>query len=835
MLIQFSGFVLAEMQAPDRAGTDKPSGIVLLEEITLGGAKQWILIRSEDATKPVLLFLHGGPGFSEMPFSHMNQQLLERHFVVVNWDQRGAGKSHASATPETMKIEQFFSDTHELIELLRSRFSQDKVFLIGHSWGSVLGIETAHRHPELLHAYVGMGQVVNMQEGETISYRYTLEKAREAGDVEAIEALEKIGPPPYEGGMQSTIDQRVILGRYGGTFQSMTYPQLFELMQGSQYHSPSEFPVLMRAMGESQAALWDELMAVDFTTSIRELRVPVFFIASRHDYQTPSGVLERYFQQLQAPIKEIAWFENSGHFPNIEEPEKYQEFLIDRVLQTALEAGKPAAETPAVLQGFPEFVEATMADWNIPGLAVAIINDGEVVFERGFGYRDVENQLPVTPGTLFAIGSATKTATATAVAMLVDDGLLDLDTPLIDYLPGFRLADEHATTHVTARDILCHRSGVPGYDAIWLLTNLDRRQIFERLGYLEPIGDIRERFQYSNLMYMVAGELMAELTNGSWESFVSDRIFSPLEMNRSNFSTIDSQAVEDHAQPYFAAPGHVHRMRFRDIDSIAPAGAINSCLEDMTRWLMFQLDGGMVGGGRLLSRAGIEEMQTPQMVIGDSMYSTLLQADVYGLGWAISDHRGHRVVSHDGSIDGFSAQIGFMPDIGTGVVVLSNSMNIAAHAISRNVYDRFLGVDGGDWNDHFLSVWRGIAEGFEDSAKNPEANCRNGLTSGLPLAEYVGRYQHPAFGSWKVSLAGEHLNLVTPSGLTVRLEHCHEETYYGETGDIFIRMLRLRFHLGDDGTVHGLSIPMQPGVDSISFERFDESALVRNGRRDLSQ
>lgn len=183
---------------------ESKTGIDALEEITLGDVKQWILIRGEDVSNPILLFLHGGPGFPEMPFTHIDSPRLEEHFIVVNWDQRGAGKSYnPEITEETMNIEQFLSDTYELIRILRQRFSKDKIFLIGHSWGSILGLYTAYRHPDYLHAYIGMGQVVDMREAEMISYRYTVEKAREAEDGEAIKMLKTIGQPPYEGDIKA--------------------------------------------------------------------------------------------------------------------------------------------------------------------------------------------------------------------------------------------------------------------------------------------------------------------------------------------------------------------------------------------------------------------------------------------------------------------------------------------------------------------------------------------------------------------------------------------------------------------------------------------------------
>jgi pimeloyl-ACP methyl ester carboxylesterase len=312
-------------------------GIDALEEITLGSVKQWILMRGEDVANPILLFLHGGPGFCEMPHTHIDSPRLEKHFIVVNWDQRGSGKSFDPNIPkETMNVEQFLSDTHELILMLRKRFSKDQVFLIGHSWGSVLGLYTAYRHPEFLHAYIGMGQLVNAKEGEMISYQYTVEKAKEAGDEKAIKMLEKIGPPPYKGGYQSLGTQRMLLARFGGSMRNISFSDLVKIRESSPFYTKANNANFMKAFMQTISAMWDEVMEVNFFKDVPELQVPVYFFTGRCDYQVPFELLERYFAVLKAPHKEIVWFENSCHTPNLSDPEGYQDRLINLVLKTTL-------------------------------------------------------------------------------------------------------------------------------------------------------------------------------------------------------------------------------------------------------------------------------------------------------------------------------------------------------------------------------------------------------------------------------------------------------------------------------------------------------------------
>lgn len=330
-------FILLFVSPATANGEASDSGINSLEEITLGGVKQSVLIRGNSAANPILLFLHGGPGFPEMPFTHIDSPRLEEHFIVVNWDQRGAGMSYSdSMPPESMNIEQFITDTHELIQMLKYRYSKEKIFLIGHSWGSVLGLYIAHRYPENLHAYIGMGQVVNMQDGELISYRFVLEKARKANDLEAIDSLERMGPPPYEGGFQSLALQRSLLAKYGGAMANVSFSDLMGIMSSSPFYTETDKGNFMKAFIRTNSMLWAELEGVDFFEDVTELHVPVYFFAGRCDYVTPFELLERYFDVLKAPHKEIVWFDNSCHWPNLDEPDVYQDKLISIVLKKTL-------------------------------------------------------------------------------------------------------------------------------------------------------------------------------------------------------------------------------------------------------------------------------------------------------------------------------------------------------------------------------------------------------------------------------------------------------------------------------------------------------------------
>ena len=326
-ILRFFSIVIA--QNPDVS----TSVLNILEEIKPGGVRQWIHIKGENIENPILLFLHGGPGFTHMPFSHYDSKELEKHFIVVNWDQRYAGKSYSEDfDPETLNIKQHLSDTYELIQLLRKRFSKDKIFLSGHSWGSILGLYTTYKHPELIYAYIGIGQVINSLEGETLSYNYAMGKAIEAGDEESIGMLERLEKPPYKEGFESVLIQRYILGKYKGALYNINYSDMNKIRMSSPYYSESDQKNFMNAFYRIGTIMWKEVMKVNFFEEISELKVPVYFFIGKHDYQTPFELVEKFYSEIKAPYKEIIWFDKSAHMLNIEEPQKFQNNML-RILK----------------------------------------------------------------------------------------------------------------------------------------------------------------------------------------------------------------------------------------------------------------------------------------------------------------------------------------------------------------------------------------------------------------------------------------------------------------------------------------------------------------------
>jgi pimeloyl-ACP methyl ester carboxylesterase len=310
---------------------ESPPGIESLEIVTLGGVEQWIQLRGRDRNQPVLLFLHGGPGAAMMPLGRQFGRRLEEEFVVVHWDQRGAGKScHDGVPKESLHLDQYLADTLELTNLLRERFATDKIILLGHSWGSVLGILTVARHPELFHAYVGMGQIVDMSRNEEVSLRFVLEQARAEDNQEALAELSALALPYAN--TAGLMTQRKWLGHYHGDFLQ---PGGFGKMVGAILRSP-EYDLgdklgFYDCVLDSVDEAWADLDDLDFIRDVSRLDLPVYFLAGRHDYNTPFELVEEFVSRLEAPHKELIWFEDSAHSPNLEEPERFQDVLIDRL------------------------------------------------------------------------------------------------------------------------------------------------------------------------------------------------------------------------------------------------------------------------------------------------------------------------------------------------------------------------------------------------------------------------------------------------------------------------------------------------------------------------
>jgi CubicO group peptidase (beta-lactamase class C family) len=497
-------------------------------------------------------------------------------------------------------------------------------------------------------------------------------------------------------------------------------------------------------------------------------------------------------------------------------------------LQPALVAG--AERDPARLEAVESFIESSLKEWKVPGLAIAVIDDGEVILKKGFGYRNVEEKLPVTERTLFAIGSNTKSFTAAVLGMLADEKKLEWDRPVREYLPDFRLFDDAATDGMTPRDLVTHRSGLPRHDLLWYASGLSRRELYERLRHLEPSKPLRSLWQYQNLMFMTAGYLEERIASESWEEIVRERLLNPLGMSRSNFSVADMERSDEFSYPYGERKDEVARIPFRNIDEIGPAGSINSSVEEMIRYVQFHLDRGKVGDKQLLSPESSRAMQTAQVAMPPSPLAPDYPEQgptSYGLGLIVTNYRGHKMVLHGGGIDGFISQMAWLPDEGIGAVVLTNysGFNPVPTLVVQHTFDRLLGLEPVDWTGRAREL-RTKADKLQAEARSKDESARkSGTTPSHPLADYQGAFEHPGYGTLWVKKPGEGLE-GSVSGITFPLEHYHYDVfrvpYDLEAPLDQIGGRKAQFFYDTAGAIDRVALPLEEAVPDIVFTRVEK-------------
>ncbi len=391
---------------------------------------------------------------------------------------------------------------------------------------------------------------------------------------------------------------------------------------------------------------------------------------------------------------------------------------------------------------FAPLVRRVMERDQIPGVAVGVVERGHIVFAGGFGYRDVESHLPVTPDTLFPLGSCSKAFTATAIALLADEGRMDLDAPVRTYLPDFSLQDPVASATLTTRDILTHRSGLPRHDLFWYEAPFSRDELYYRLRFLEPSGPPHTQWRYNSLMFVVAGRIVEKVSGESWESFVRARILAPLDMRRTFLSAEAMEADSDHASPYALREGRVQKIAMlKHLSAIAPAGAVQTSVRDLARWLTFHA----TRSPGLLGESMWRELHRPQAQM-PAAAEPEVQHPYYALGWIHESYRGHPLVVHNGSIDGFTVHLGFLPETGQGLIILMNRDDAPAAlmALAYSAYDRLLRLEPLDW------------EGRLEDSPTPTQDVSE-IALDFPIETVVGRYEHPAYGALTVRARGGKL------------------------------------------------------------------------------
>lgn len=466
------------------------------------------------------------------------------------------------------------------------------------------------------------------------------------------------------------------------------------------------------------------------------------------------------------------------------------------------------------------FLESVLQDYHAAGYAVAVVNKDSIVYSKGFGWRDVDNKKPVSPNTLFPIGSSTKAFTAALVGKLVDEGKVSLDSPVVNYLPALRFYTSELTNRVTLRDMMSHRTGLPRYDYSWYLFNSDSRDtLLKRVKFMKPSADIREKWQYNNFMYLAQGMLTEHLSGQSWEKNIEEEFFKPLGMKRSNMSISALQQDADASLGYTLIQDSIlKKLDYYNINAMGPAGSINSSVSELANWVRLWLNGGQWEGKEILSKSYVGDAASSQMVISSGLpamkhpYSSFSN---YGLGWMLHSYRGHYMVEHGGNIDGFSASVSFFPYDGLGIIVLSNQNGSPIPNVVRNtIADKVFDLPYHEWSKPINTN--------ETSVDNAEITVDIGKVLGTKpshkLTDYEGVAAHPAFGNINFSVRNDSL-FARFSESSVWLKHYHYDVFEGmsidkQTGviDSIAGGIKFNFQTGVDGMISGVELALEPSI-----------------------
>jgi CubicO group peptidase (beta-lactamase class C family) len=489
---------------------------------------------------------------------------------------------------------------------------------------------------------------------------------------------------------------------------------------------------------------------------------------------------------------------------------------------TARFAGSAGAQT-GPLRGLDAYVVRSMAEWRVPGLALAVVRNDSVVLVKGYGVRTLGKPDPVDAGTLFAIGSASKAFTATAVAMLVDEGKVRWDDPATKYLPGFQLYDPYVTRELTVRDLLTHRSGLAASDVIAYADGMTRDSILQRVRYVKPTWSLRSHFGYQNLMYLAAGQLTARIEGESWDDVIRKRILTPLGMRASTTSVAALDSLPDVATPHDEIDDTVRAVPYFNLDNIGPAGSINSNALEMAQWVRFQLSGGRAAGAPLLREAALDETHTPQTIVPlEGFWKVAAQEAhllAYGMGWFLHDYKGRQIVQHGGNIDGMTALVALLPEERTGLVILSNlGGNDLTYALMYRIFDAYLKQPPKDWSGILLRAARELRAEDKKEASKREALRTAGTSPSLPLERYAGIYADSFAGHADVHREGPGLVLRYGS-LVADLGHWQYDTFQAVWRQRRLGKSPVTFTLDDTGRVDEMKV-----VGLVDFKRAPEPA-----------
>ncbi|KAB2877642.1 serine hydrolase [bacterium] len=475
------------------------------------------------------------------------------------------------------------------------------------------------------------------------------------------------------------------------------------------------------------------------------------------------------------------------------------------------------------LKSLDRYIEKALKDWDVPGLAIAIVKDDSVVFAKGYGVKTIGRNEPVDTHTLFAIASLSKAFTSASLGMLVEEGKLKWNDKVTNFVPYFQLYDPYATREMTVRDLLCHRSGLVtfGGDLIWYGTNYSRKEVIERIRFLKPKYSFRSAYGYQNIMFITAGEVLLNITGKTWDEFVKERIFNPLGMNETNTSVTSS--FTNIATPHTEYNGKLITIPYRNVDNCGSAAAINSNVSDLSKWMKMWLSSD--SGKSLISSPTKHEIWTPHTIIPVSEASMKNIPSRHfssaALGWFAFDYQGKKILDHGGGMDGMISKICLVPEDNIGFVILTNSISGLSSALQYKILDLYLGGKDRDWCGERLKIVKEYkTKQLAADMKKQDERAKNTKPS-LPLEQYTGLYGGPMYGNVKVDLENGNLlaRFLPTASFVGDMRHWHYNTFEIELRDPNLPKGMVNFILDADGKVTEMKVDIpNPDFDFTELE-----------------
>jgi CubicO group peptidase (beta-lactamase class C family) len=482
---------------------------------------------------------------------------------------------------------------------------------------------------------------------------------------------------------------------------------------------------------------------------------------------------------------------------------------------------KPAPALEQKIKEFEQDVENARKQWDVPGLAVAVVKDGQVIFKKGFGVRELGKPDPVNTETLFVCASTTKAMTAACMGILVDEGKVKWDDPVINYLPDLQLYDANATREIRIRDLFTHNTGVGNADFLWTYMDIPSDDILKKMRDVKPSYSLRSGFIYQNIFYLAAGKVIEKASGKTWDKFIRERLFQPLKMT-ATVPLIKEVTTPNKAAPHARIEDKITVIEHTNADQIAPAASVWSNADDMSKWIACMLDSSKYEGGRLLKAATWTEMFKPQVIAPVTFYSTnqLLKPNwtTYGFGWYQHDYKGRKVNLHTGSLAGAIAIHAQLPDEKLGIYVFGNFGAEVRHALVYKCFDLFALGGNRDWSTEFKKLYDNLNARSEKSLKDFEANRVMNTKPTLAIESYAGKYNSPIYGNVEITVNGNALVVNANNFSKATLEHWNYDTFRGWFSKRWWGKVNAVFNMGANGKLSGVIF------NGIDYRKVEEPA-----------